>query len=106
MWIQQGSDIIIRVRAVPNSSCCGVAGVFVDAKGVDFLKIKVHAVPEKGKANQEIVNFLSDELKLSKSHFQIVGGKTDKFKKILIQGQNENFAKDFAQWVEKKVNDN
>ena len=53
--------------------------------GCEFLKISVISVPEKGKANQELITWLSKKLKLSKSDFSILSGEIDRFKKILIK---------------------
>lgn len=80
---QQG--MILRVRLTPNSSCCKINGVFVGTDGAEWLKINVVSVPEKGKANQELLKFLSGELKIAKSAMTIVSGKLDRYKKILIE---------------------
>lgn len=76
----------MRVRLTPNSSCCKINGVFAAADGTLFLKINVVSVPEKGRANQELIKFLSRLLKEPKSVFEIVGGETDRCKKIKITG--------------------
>lgn len=77
-------DFILRVRLTPNSSCCKVMGIFSDADGTDFLKINVISPPEKGKANAELIKFLSHNLKLAKSNIIILSGELDRYKKILI----------------------
>ncbi len=45
-------------------------------------KIWVRAIPEKGKANQEIIEALASYFKIGKSEIKIVGGKTSS-KKIV-----------------------
>lgn len=42
----------------------------------DFLKIKLNAIPEKGKANEELIKFLSKHFKASKSNIEIIKGHT------------------------------
>lgn len=79
---QQG--VILRVRLSPNSSCCKVNGVFVDPDGNKWLKISVISVPEKGKANQELIKLLAKELKLAKSEVEIISGELDRYKKLLL----------------------
>ena len=74
----------MRVRLTPNSSSCGIRGIFVDADGLEYLKINVVAVPEKGKANRELIKFLAGRLKLSKSEIRIAGGETDRCKKLQL----------------------
>lgn len=81
---EKGNDIILRVRLTPNSSSCVVRGIFTDASGDCFLKINVVSVPEKGKANQELINLLAKRLKLAKADFKIISGETDRYKKIAI----------------------
>ncbi|MFC1616033.1 DUF167 domain-containing protein [Patescibacteria group bacterium] len=42
------------------------------------------AAPEKGKANAELIKFLSKNLGISKSQISIISGKTDQLKLIKI----------------------
>ena len=76
---------LLRVRLTPNSSLVKAGGIFSDAKGEDYLKICVISVPEKGKANKELLDFLAKKLDVAKSCFSVVWGQTDRFKKICIQ---------------------
>lgn len=75
---------ILRIRVMPNSSKYGCSGFIVSNTGEKYLKISLHAIPEKGKANKELIAFLSKSLKQSKSSFKIVSGETDRNKKILL----------------------
>jgi len=56
-----------------------------DAKGEAFLKINVISVPEKGKANKELLDFLSKMLDIAKSSIKIISGETDRYKKLMIE---------------------
>ncbi len=76
---------ILRVRVTPNSSKCGIAGTFVDSSGQTFLKISLASVPEKGKANQELIKYLSKILHQGKTNFSILSGETDRYKKLFFQ---------------------
>ena len=76
---------ILRIRLTPNAAKCAVLGTFTDALGVIFLKISVTAVPEKGKANAELIKFLSKTLKQPKTSFTILSGETDRYKKLLLK---------------------
>lgn len=78
----------MRVRLAPNSSCCKVSGLFADADGVEWLKICVISVPEKGRANQELIKFLAAQLKIAKSAIEIASGELDRYKKILLQAEH------------------
>lgn len=75
---------VLRIRVMPNSSKCGCGEIIVNSTGEKYLKINLHSVPEKGKANKELIAFLSKLLKHSKSCFTIISGETDRNKKILL----------------------
>ena len=75
---------VLRVRLTPNSSSCKILGLTTDTNGEEFLKISVVSIPEKGKANKELIAFLSKKLKIAKSNFEIFSGELDKWKKIRI----------------------
>lgn len=47
-------------------------------------KVKVTAPPEKGKANEAVVNLLADFLGVPKSSVSIIGGKSTRVKLIEI----------------------
>ena len=78
------TSYILRIRVTPNSSKFAIAGIFTDANSNTYLKVNLVSVPEKGKANQELIKHLSKLLKISKSSFTILSGDTDRYKKISI----------------------
>jgi uncharacterized protein (TIGR00251 family) len=84
---KNATGYILRIRVTPNSSKCGIGGIFTNATNTDFLKINLNAIPEKGKANQELIKYLSILLKCSKSCFTIISGETDRYKKISLEIQ-------------------
>ena len=73
--------IKISLRVQPNATRNELVGF---ANGV--LKVKVAAPPVKGKANEELIVFLSDMLGISKSSLSIVTGHTSRNKTIAIAG--------------------
>ncbi len=75
----------IVVHVQPNASQNQVQG-FKD--GVFYIRIA--APPVKGKANQELIKFLSDILGVSKSNLTIERGMTGKKKIIVISGLTQD----------------
>lgn len=71
----------IVVRVQPNAGRNEVLG-FQD----NILRMKIAAPPVKGKANQELITFLSDILGIRKSNLTIEKGTTGKKKVISITG--------------------
>ncbi len=53
--------------------------------GDNTFKVYVTVVPEKGKANEKIIELLSDHFHLAKSKIKIKAGATSKEKIIEIQ---------------------
>lgn len=50
----------------------------------DTLKVSVTAPPEKGKANQAVIEVLAQELGIAKSTIELIRGKTTKIKQFRI----------------------
>lgn len=53
-----------------------------DDTGEQTIKIRIKAVPEKGKANEELIKFLSKELSIPKDQITIISGKSTQLKLI------------------------
>lgn len=79
------SGYILRIKLTPNASFCGFKDMVCDANGVSYLKAYVKTVPEKGRANDELIKLLSKKLKIAKSSISIISGQTDHYKKIYIE---------------------
>jgi uncharacterized protein YggU (UPF0235/DUF167 family) len=43
---------ILRIRVTPNSSVSGFSDIYKDINNLEYLKVNLNSVPEKGKANQ------------------------------------------------------
>ena len=83
-WEENSDGFLLRIKLTPSASFCGFGDVFIDATGTAYLKTYVRSVPEKGKANDELLKMLAKTLKISKKNLQLVYGATDHFKKIRI----------------------
>lgn len=75
----------IRIKLAPGASFNGFKGVFCDEKNQVYLKGAVTVVPEKGKANKELIALLAKTLKVAKTQIKIVSGETDNYKKLYIE---------------------
>ena len=76
---EEQATIVVQVQ--PNASQNRV-GRFEDG----ILHLRIAAPPVKGKANQELVKFLSGILGVSKSSITIEKGMTSKRKVIAVTG--------------------
>jgi hypothetical protein len=48
------------------------------------LKIRLKAIPEKWKANLELIRYLSEELNIPKAKIEIISGAGDEVKMVRI----------------------
>lgn len=75
----------LRIKVIPKSSTNEVTEIMKDDSGEPTIKIRVKAVPEKGKANAELIKFLSHELNLPKENIEIISGKSSALKLLRIK---------------------
>ncbi len=71
--------LLINIRVSPNASKNEI--IISD----DMIKLKITTQPIEGKANKAVIEFLSKQLKVPKSNFEIAKGQTSKDKTILIK---------------------
>lgn len=80
--------MIVQVKITPNASKNRVEGM----QG-DRLRIRIAAAPDKGKANEELIEFLADSLKISKSRIKLLSGQASRIKRLEIDIDPEEFKK-------------
>jgi uncharacterized protein len=71
----------ISIKVQPNAGRNEVVG---STNGV--WKMKIAAPPDKGKANKELIEFLSDTLEVRKDSIVILKGETSHNKVVAIEG--------------------
>jgi uncharacterized protein (TIGR00251 family) len=77
--------VMLIVTVVPGSSRTQIAGPMGQ-----MLKIKVAAAPEKGKANDCLIDFLAEKLGIRKNAIAIVSGHTSPIKQIRIEAMTSD----------------
>jgi uncharacterized protein (TIGR00251 family) len=85
-WRLVAGGAELRVRAQPNASRDAVEGLGAEASGQRYLKVRVRAVPEKGKANAAIEALLANALGVPKSAVSVEKGETRRIKTVRISG--------------------
>jgi uncharacterized protein (TIGR00251 family) len=61
-----------------------------------ILKVRLHAVPEKGEANDELIEFLAETFDLPKSSIYLIRGHTSRIKHLELQGLSESELKKYC----------
>lgn len=77
----------LELWVTPNAARDQLIGTMVRDDGHAVLRLKVRAVPEKGKANQAVIAFLSKKLDLPKGAISITRGETGRQKRARIDGE-------------------
>ena len=80
----------LSVRLTPNGGRDTIDAVERDADGAAYLKARVTAVPEKGKANKALIALIAKTLKLPKSAITVISGDTARKKILRIDGDPED----------------
>jgi uncharacterized protein (TIGR00251 family) len=71
-----------RVKVIPRSSKNEIAGEMADGT----LKVKIAALPEKGKANETLCEFLAKHYGVPRSAVTIVSGQSAALKLVRVEG--------------------
>ena len=82
-----GNKTKISLRVYPGANRSEVAG-FIDG----VLRLKVSAPPIKGKANRELITFLSQLLEIGTGSIAIIKGHTSRNKVVAIAGLSQEEA--------------
>jgi len=82
-------SLAFAVRVVPRAKKNEIAGVVGGA-----LKVRIAAPPEKGKANEALVEFLAQALGVRKRQVEIVRGQRARNKIIRVRGLPEKEARE------------
>lgn len=69
-----------KLKIIPNSSKNEIVEEMTDGT----LKVRLKAPPVDGKANEELIKFLSKKWKIPKNNIEIKSGKTSKNKIVEI----------------------
>jgi uncharacterized protein len=78
--------ISFAVRLTPRGGRDAIEGWQTDSAGRDYLKARVRAVAEDGKANAALVNLLARTLDVPRSSVAIVSGATARLKIVRVLG--------------------
>lgn len=82
----------LRLRVTPNAGADRIEGAETRADGETVLKLRVAAVPDKGKANAAALALLAKALGVPKSALTLTAGDTARMKTVAIAGDPDELA--------------
>jgi uncharacterized protein (TIGR00251 family) len=79
--LERDRVVTLNVKAVPRAARSEVVGVTTDGA----MKVRVAAVPDKGKANEELRDILAEWFHVPKSNVELLQGETSQRKVLRIR---------------------
>jgi uncharacterized protein (TIGR00251 family) len=76
----------LKLRVTPNAGRDMIEGFERLADGTEVLRLRVAAVPDRGKANAAVVALLAKALHVPRSAITLVSGETARLKTVEIAG--------------------
>lgn len=76
--LKSGASVMVKVRPSAQKTC--LKGRLDDGT----WKVDIAAVPEDGKANEELVRYLAEMCRVSRSMIEVVSGQTSRLKVVRI----------------------
>jgi uncharacterized protein YggU (UPF0235/DUF167 family) len=84
--------VTLHLRVTPNAGADRIDGVEIRDDGTAVLRVRVAAVPDKGRANAAVAVLLGKALGIPKSSITLVAGDTARLKTLAIAGDGAALA--------------
>lgn len=85
-WRAGAKGLTLYLRVTPNSGADRIDGTELRDDGSAVLRVRVTAVPDKGKANTAVIALIAKALGVPKSTVTLVSGDTARLKTLAIEG--------------------
>jgi len=80
MWYKiQNQQVILQILAKPNAKKTALLGISDEG-----LLISIHAKPDQGNANKELISYLSTLFRLPKSRIILQRGERSRHKQVVL----------------------
>jgi uncharacterized protein YggU (UPF0235/DUF167 family) len=86
------TGLSLFVRVTPNAGRDAIEGVELRDDGSAVLRLRVKAVPDKGRANAAVIALLANALGIPKSAITLTSGDTARLKTLAIEGDGARLA--------------
>ena len=91
------TGLAFRVRLTPKAGSNLIDGVLLGPDG-EVLKVRVTAVPEKGKANKALIKLLAKETGIAGGRFEVISGTTSRKKRLLVRDGDKSLLSALDEW--------
>lgn len=85
-------SLILHLRVTPNAGADRIEGIEARDDGTAVLRVRVAAVPDKGKANAAVIALLAKQLGIPKSAITLATGDASRLKSFRLSGDPDALA--------------
>jgi uncharacterized protein YggU (UPF0235/DUF167 family) len=85
-WRATGTGATLNLRVTPNAGRDAIDGVETRADGEMVLRVRVRAVPDRGRANAAVLALLAEALGVAKGRVTLLAGATARLKTVAVAG--------------------
>ena len=89
------TGLVIHLRVTPNAGLDRIEGVETRDDGQVVLRLRVKAVPDKGKANAGAMALLATALGVAKGKVRLIAGETARLKTVAVDGDGAELGRRF-----------
>ena len=89
----------VAVRVTPKARQTRIDGAETGGDEKSYLKVRVTAPPEKGKANQAMIKLLAKAWRVPRGQLTIVAGTKERNKTLLLRGDNPDNLMKLHRWA-------
>lgn len=80
------TGLLLFLRVTPNAGRDAIDGAEARDDGSMVLRVRVAAVPDKGKANAAVIVLIAKALGVAKSSIALASGETGRMKVLAVSG--------------------
>ncbi len=78
---ETNEGVTFAIKLIPRAKRDEIVGIENDA-----LKIRIHAPPVEGRANEALIKFLAQTLNVPRTNVELVRGETSRHKVVRVRG--------------------
>jgi uncharacterized protein (TIGR00251 family) len=92
-WFRAHDEgVTLYLRVTPNAGRDQIDGPETRDDGTTVLRVRVKAVPDRGKANAAVIALLAKTLGIPKSSITLISGDTARLKTLALSGDPDRLA--------------
>jgi hypothetical protein len=91
-WRRVTGGLELFLRVTPNAGVTRIDGIEIRDDGSAMLRVRVTAVPDKGKANKAVIALIADRFAVAKSSVTLKSGESARLKLLHLAGDPADLA--------------